>query len=270
MDRRSIYINSAYRSDGTNEDFTITKTVQEFSQIPQSAKMISASIPFTWQNIVADNSTFTITEVPFGPELSDDFVIPTGNYTSTTLATALETLINASTVLAQTYTVTYDSATSMFTISTVGPEPFQISFVSPSAAVPLGFVESSTNPSSPALTVTSTAAIQLMADYEIFVCCDLVKGSDNGVMIWDPLNDPSVDNQSQILARVPVTGCHGGILQYTAPNDLPFYKISQSAFARSIGAGTPASIRFFLMLPSGNTLDLGGYHWSIELVLDFS
>jgi len=268
MDRKSVYVNSTWRTAGTNEDFTITKLVQEFSQPPKSVKLVGASIPYTWQNITVNNNTFTITQSPGGA--SEDFVIPVGNYNPTELATLIQMMVSASVVLGQVYTVTYSSAMSAFTFTTVGPDSFQIIFSEPSAAMSLGFAPGSTNPSMPATSVSSTAAVQLLPDYEIFVCSDLVKGSDNGVMPWNPALVLTPDDQPQILARVPVTGCHGGVIHFKPSDDLPYYGVTQSSFARSISAGTPATIRFFLVLPSGNVLDLEGYPWTMELVFDFN
>jgi hypothetical protein len=265
MDRRSIFVSSKYRSTGTNENFDIEKTVQEFTYPPQSVKLVSASIPYTWQNITGDNGSFTIEQ---DDATEDTFDIPPGFYSATALATELQTLINVSATLGQTYTVTYDLVTFKYTFATVGPASFQI--IPTTSAAVLGFADGSTNPGSPALSVTSTQMVQTISDYEIFICCNLVTGSDNGIIPWYPDNDPTVSNQAQILARVPISGCYSGIIQYTASPDMPFYGISQSEFSKNIKAGLPATLQLFLAFPSGNTVDLQGYHWSAELVFDFN
>lgn len=273
MDKKVLYINSQsqYRdAGGTDEDFTITKAIQEFPVEPKGVKLISASIPFTWFNVTASNNTFTINEDGTG---TDAFVIPPGNYTADTLAAEVQSLINASGVLTQVYTVTYDASTLTYTFTT-NPNGMQIIFAaSGSAALLLGFAENSTNPGAVATTVTSTTTAQLLQDYEIFICSDLVGGSDNGVIPWSTAATPGPLAQKQILARVPINTSFSGLITYNAHTDVPYYICTQSNFAKvrstSYDSSNP-SVRFFLAFPSGTTVDLNGYHWTAELVLNFN
>lgn len=266
-DNKTIYVNSQNRTAGTNEDFTITTLVQSFPLPPKSVKLVTATIPYVWNNVTPDNNTFSIAEDTGGPPIVDNFVIPPGNYTGSTLAVMLQNLINASFVLGQAYTVTYSTVTFLFTFATGGPLQFQIVFGT--AATLLGFAPSSTNPPIPALSVSSTQKVQLLPDLEIFICSDLVQGSDNGVIIWNSTS-PSFSNQSMILARVPICKAYSEILQYKAHVQLPFYTVTQSPFVAQVEAGVPATIRFFLAFPSGNLVDLNGYWWTAELVFDFN
>lgn len=269
-DRKTIYVNSTNRSSGTNEDFIVTTTVQQFPLPPKSVKLVTASIPYTWDNITNGNNTFSIVQTapPSPTNVTDNFVIPTGNYTGPTLAVVLQNLINASILLGQPYVVAYNVSTFTFTFSTVGPDRFQIVFGS--AATLLGFAPGSTNPASPALSVTSTQPVQLVPDMEIFICSDLVEGSDNGIIKWLPSTTPSISSQTQILARIPVNVCYTEFKEYRAHDDLPFYTVTQSPFVSEMAAGKPASIRFFLAFPSGNPVNLHGYWWTAELVFDFN
>ena len=185
MDRKVIYINSSdvYRDAGTtNEDFTITKTTQEFPVEPKSVKLINATIPFTWNNITSDNNTFSITEDGTG---TDSFVIPDGNYTGTQLAETIQELLNNSVILTQTYTVSFNSQTLKYTFTTT-PSGAQITFAATnSAALLLGFNADSTSPGTASTSFDSVNSAQLIADYEIFICSDLVKGTDNGDIPWN-------------------------------------------------------------------------------------
>lgn len=266
-----IYINSleSFRDVGTsNEDFTITKIPQEFPDPPKRAKLISACIPYTWNNITTTNNQFIITEDGVG---SDTITIPEGNYTGTQLATALTEQINASGVITQVYTVQYDEQTNLFTFATTGLNGFQFTFALDDAAKLLGFGSAGTYPVSPTTSFTSTSGAVLLRDYEIFICSDMVSGCDMGVIPWNIQGLPDAYNQNQILARVPITSCYSSVLQYTAPNVLPLYNITQSKFAKSRNPTDPdmPSIRFFLKFPSGEAVDLGGYHWSAEILLEF-
>jgi hypothetical protein len=376
--QKTIYINSSNRdADGTDDDFTITRVVQEFSTAPKSAKLVSASIPFTWYNVVGSDNQFSITETAVGtddfiifpgtytgaelastietmlnesiilthnytvsfdsdtleytfsnsvntiqiifgssqdaavilgfdegstnpgaPALavvsttaapasttiptynntfeitetavgSDSFIIPPGNYDGATLATEIQTLLNNSGVLTHNYTVTFDSNYLLFTISN-SVNTIQVIFpANNSAAALLGFEAGSVNPTVAASDVVSTQSAQILPDYEIFICSDLVGGSDNGVMLWSPNYVPAVDNQTLYLARVPITGCYSGVINYSANPNIPFYSVSQSSFARNVVLGLPASMSFSLILPSGLPITLNGYHWTAEIVLQF-
>lgn len=376
MDRKTIYVNSSQRDiGGTDDNFNITRVVKEFPFPPKSVKLLTASIPFTWGNVVNSNNTFTIDEFgsgtdsftinsgvytgnelaskveslingsfiltptytvvfnsntklftfanpteifqvifatlgsaasllgfvpatsnPGGPAISvtsttpavgntvssgnntfsinqvgpitDSFIIATGNYNGTTLATAVQSLLNGSSILTPSFTVVFDSTTLLFTF-TNSTSAFQITFKAlGSAASLLGFTPGST-PAAPELSFTSSSA-KLLPDYEIFICSDLVKGSDNGDMLWYPSYTPTLTNQSQILARVPINGCYSSIINYSAHVQLPFYNVAQSVFAKAPYTAVPAAMNFFLARPSGLPINLGGYHWSCELVFDFN
>jgi hypothetical protein len=271
-DKKTLYINALNRTAGVIEDFTIVTQVESFPTPPKSVKLVTASIPYVWDTITADNNTFSIvqTTVPPPPMLTtvvDNFVIPPGNYTGQTLASTVQALINASLVLGQTYIVTYSNTTFQFTFTTSGSSPFQIVFGT--AATLLGFAPNSTNPPSPAFSVTSTQLAQLLPDYEIFICSDLVIGSDNGVIIWKG-SPPNLSGQTMILARIPINECYSEVLQYRAHEQLPFYTVTQSNFVRQMLAEQPASMRFFLALPSGNPVNMHNYWWTAELVFDFN
>ena len=105
-----------------------------------------------------------------------------------------------------------------------------------------------------------------MFDYEIFVCSDLVGGSDNGIIPWNDAALPSYLNQNQILASVPINKCYNTVLYYTSPDDVPFFPVVQSPFSSGI---TTQPLRMFLKFPSGIDVDLNGYHWTATLVFEF-
>lgn len=269
MDRKVLYINSQDRDvGGSDEDFTITKVIQEFPIEPKSVKLISASIPYTWDNITADNNDFSVDEDTVGTEA---FTIPPGNYSGTQLASTIQSMLNTGATLTQTYVVTFSTQTLLFTFTTTGPNGFQLIFpLSGSAAALLGFNPGTTYPGVPALTFTSINKAVLVDDYEIFICSDLVRGSDNGVIPWNTSAAPAANSQYQILARVPISSCFGGIINYTASIDLPFFITTQSQFGKVKAIGDATTVRFFLSFPSGNTVDLNGYHWTCEIILDFN
>lgn len=258
-----IYINSSepHRDAGTtNEDFTITKQIQEFTNTPKKIKLISACIPFTWDNVITGiNNTFTVYEDGIG---SVNIIIPQGYYSGSDLASTIANSMN--TTLTQTYDVTYNSKTLMFYFSTGDSAGFQFT-MTPDIMTLLGFTDS-VYPSSPITSFSSQIKAVLLVDYEILICSDAVRGSDNGVITWYSNSVPSI-SQDNILARVPINSCFTSVINYSAYAELPYYICKQSRFIGS--SNTLSSIRFYLTFPSGRPVNLNGYHWTAEIILQF-
>jgi hypothetical protein len=262
---RLVYINSLNRTTGTNEDFYINENISagpHFGppQVPGRVKLIKAAIPFTWDNITSNNNKFTIID-SMG---SYPVTIPIGNYSGSSLAPVILAAIVAAGP-ADTYTVTYDSATLKYTIAATGD--FQLDFtVVNSAGNLLGFGNVITPGGIGSVTSTNVAGI--LPDYEMFVCSDLVGGSDNGVILF---NQPA--NSEQILAVVPINACYGGIIQYCPCGDIPFYSCIQSPFSAAYqnpGSQSVPRIRLYLRWPSGNPINLEGAHWTCQLNFEFA
>lgn len=268
LPQKVIYINSSegFRDDGgSNEDFTITENGHHFAGIPRRVKLARASIPYSWNNITDNNNTLTVVETGGNTAA---ITVPNGAYNGSTLATALQTVLNAG-ALVYTYTVAFDNTAVRFTISATGT--FSLDFTDANnVARALGF--SPNEVTTPATTLVSSNVAQLVPDYEIFICSDLVEGCDNGVVKFTP--DPPIAagvNGSQILAVVPLSTCFGGVINYCACDCAPFYPISQSLYGKVLSSGDVSSkpIRFFLAFPSGIPISLNGLHWSAQLVFEF-
>lgn len=267
-EKKVIYINSLpeFRDTGTsNEDFTITKKNQEFVGVPVSAKLVSACIPYTWDNITEENNMFIFAESGASPET---IAIPVGNYSGKQIAEFIEAKLNE--LSSQDYTVIFDIQTLKFTFSTTGISGFQFDFPADSAHEILGFNQEI----SPATFQTSFESVNkmiLLKDYEILICSDIVRGSDNGIIPWNINLIPDTNSQHQIMARVPINAYFASVITYSASDSLPEFLLTQSKFAKARSAtdSTTPSIRFFLKFPSGKPVNLNGYHWTAELVLNF-
>ncbi len=137
---KSIFINSAQRTVGANEDFVITKSATVLNAIPKKVKLFSAQIPMTWKNIVADS--FLITELNNKFQLIRNCVvyplsITPNTYSIDGLDTALTNALN-STTPPTPYNVVYNSTANTFTISNTNE--FQLNFnVTDSIYQELGF-----------------------------------------------------------------------------------------------------------------------------------
>lgn len=261
---KNLYINSApgFRDiGGTDENFTITKTSSNFNKIPKRVKLLSARIPFVWDNITTTNNAFTLIELP-GPVTHSAVTVPVGRYTGTTLAVALQTTLNAIPGVIHTYTVIYDTNTFKFTIAANGNFQFNFAVVN-SIAPALGFTEITT---ASATSLTSPGVAIIQADVEIFVGSSLVGGIDNGIVPW--FTGAATD--LHILAVVPINSYFGSIIEYTCQDDEPWQDILQSTFS-TIPNTTNVSVEmsFHLFFLSGAPVNLKGAHWSANLIFDF-
>lgn len=244
--KRLIYVNSAPGSrdpGGTDEDFTITVSPPVFTHPPREARLVTATVPYSWGNITTSNNAFDLID-----NGTHAITIAPGNYNAVAIATAIENALNASGG-ANTYTVTYSHL--RFTIA--GNGSFQLDFsVANSIAARVGFDPELT---AQGTSFTSPNLARLVSDTEIFICSDLVSGVDNGVT-W---LEPGALSAREILAVVPLTTCFGGLIHYSAPADAPYFSVRQSAFA----SGGP--VRFYLEFPSGDPVDLQGIPWTATL-----
>jgi hypothetical protein len=262
-DIKPIYINSAVRSTGTNEDFTITDTGDTITNSPKTVKLINACIPYTWNNIQSGSNDLTFEDsVPTQYTVQ----VPAGNYTGTTLAAAVETAMNGA-GSGDTFTVDFDTNTYKMTFTTTGADLLLDFSTSPDLAVILGFVSGSTY--GPAASITSPNVVNIIEFLEMMICSDLVCGSDNGVIPWTP--NPPVSDLC-ILARVPIRSCYGGIVDYVASPDSPYMPITQSEFskAKEINGNNPGTIRFYLRWPDNSAVSLNGASWTAEILFDFN
>lgn len=260
---KSAYINSANRDmGGSSENFTITDSASLFTYPPKAVKLTKANIPYTWYNVVSTNNQVILIEQPNPGVLA---TIPVGNYTGTSLASALQTALNAVAVL-HTYTVTFNTLTQFFTI-TGSAGTFSLDFSTPnSAAARLGFAAGVTT--TPAITTTSTQLAQIQSDNELWICSNLVGGCDNGFVLMSS----ATPSNTQILAVVPITGTFGDVINYVAPVDDPYFPTTQSEYGKVPTPGvasTPKSMSFFLAFPSGFALGLNGQNWSNTLTFSF-
>lgn len=263
---KNIYINSSPNFidiGGTDSQFTISKPFSNFTLAPKKVKLLSARIPYTWNNITSINNQFSLIEYP-GP-VSYGETIPSGRYTASTLASELQTILNNTPNKLNTYTVSYDTNSMKFTISATGN--FQLDFTgSNSIGTALGF--------GPVLTpegtsIQSTGVAVLQSDNEIFITSSLVSGIDNGIVPWFTESTTTNYPDYGILASVPINTCWGGVINYQTEASEPWQDCSQSSFSYQTISGTSVQIGFGLFFLSGTPVDLNGAHWSANISLQF-
>lgn len=260
-DVKSIYVASASRTSGTAENFTITN-VPSFTNNPISAKILNACIPNTWYNVNAPGNSLVFSDsVPTAYSVT----ITPGYYTGATLAAALQTAMNA-VGSADAFTVTYSTTTYKTTFATTGANMTLDFTAVPNLAKQLGFVSGVIY--GPLASITSVNTVNLILFTEIFICSDLVQGSDNGVIPWIAPSPPSWG----VFARIPVRSCFGEILDYRAATELPYFSVVQSTFAKTTDPNNdvPRSMRFSLKFPDNTDVLLNGYDWSMEILFNFN
>jgi hypothetical protein len=272
-DRKTIYVNSSPANrdpGGTSEDFEITDTGETFTNLPKTVKLVTATMPFTWYNIYningSQNNHFEFTD---SADTLYTFDVPVNNYSGPSMATTLQALMNAE-ASPDAFTVEFDTATFKFTFTSNNVAGFVLKFdgVVGSMAVPLGFSPTGPDPAK-AQVITSITVSKMLIDTELFICSDLVCGSENGVIPW---NTSPPDPDLCVLACIPLQACFGAYINYTASPEMPYYPVTQSRFAKvtSPGDNRPRTVRFYLRWPSGVPVDLNGYEWSAQLIFDFN
>ena len=104
-------VNSADRLSGSVSNFTINLNLPTIASTFDKICCISCSIPKSWYDIPESITGFTLTE----DTVTVNCNIPAGFYSSSTLRSAVETVLNQNSPFSNTYTVTYSSVTNRFT-----------------------------------------------------------------------------------------------------------------------------------------------------------
>lgn len=174
-------------------------------------KVLQAEIPFSYYVINANNNTFFLTEV--GSTL---VTLPVGNYTSSTLSTALGTALTTASGI-NTYTVVYSNVTQKFTITSTGGA-FALVFGSPSDSgqsnprLILGF-NAGTN-SSTGNTLVGPNTVQITGPNYVYLNCPQLGPLTETYLPQNSINLQSGQKGPQI-ARIPIE-CNPGDVSYYA------------------------------------------------------
>lgn len=243
---RKIHISSANRTSGSVEDFTITH------DLPQNikwrrVKLLHARIPNTFNNVITGtNDTFTVTGSVSGANL---ITVPANNYSGTTLASTVESLINTA-ANPNVYTVTYDAGLGQFTFAS-SSESFSLTFAADNI---FGFPAGTTAvASSHTSSISGDVNNKLTFGGYVAVCTDLIGGIDNGI-----INLQSTLTATRALDYVPLCGSTT-VTNYFASTECPSYPIYKD---------DRTSMRFYLEFPNGSAVDINDNDWSIILLFE--
>lgn len=189
-------------SSGSVSTFTISASgnlaqILGFSSNKSAVTTTTSDFAAYEQNIVlvADNRTFRITQ----SAITTDFTIPAGNYSGTTLASQIQTLLNATlsnfSVLFNTYnnTLTFSHTTTAFTISgSVG------------ASAILGFTSDVVSTS---LSASSLQAINITGNTSVIIKSNAIASK----MIFPSIQNTIYTNK---ILEFPLTGSQNSVIFY--------------------------------------------------------
>jgi len=216
-------------------------------------KVISAEIPFVFDTVTSANNTFVFTV----NGVDTTITIPVGNYTGTTLAARLQTLMAAVSV---GFLVTYSATTLKFTFTFAGAAvPWGIVFPPGrnSAFSLMGFLPNTTTALIGPGSFSSVTVATPTGPYYLYL-----NSRSLGSLINFNLPDGAVNNVGPELCRIPINVNFGDVVFYTDPNPEKYFDFF-------IG-NQFNSFDFYLTLGADQyqkPLDMKGVSWSLKLGL---
>jgi hypothetical protein len=213
-------------------------------------KILSAEIPFVFDIVTTRNNTFQFTLAGVPTTLT----IPTGTYTGTTLAAALQTLIQT---VSPGFLVTWSSTTLKFTFTFSGGA-FTWGFIFPSRATAyslMGFLPNSTTTQFGNGSFTSVTVASPTGPYYLYVNSRAV-----GSLVNFNLPDGAATGAGPELCRIPINTNYGGVILYTDPDPEKYFDFF-------IG-NQITTMDFYLTAGSDQyqkPLDMKGVSWSLKI-----
>ncbi len=251
---KTIIIDSSERISGTPVNFVSRIPTSIFTRIPYGVRLKQVILPLTFYKVNTSNNLFTLIET--GPTI---ITVTPGNYNQNSLASTIQTLMNAATTIGNVYTVTFDSIIQKYTIS--GTLPFSLNFnITNSLGKVIGFNTQTTISST---THIAPDIINLAYDKHLYLeCPGLAGGLDNGFIIINRTTTVSLN----CLSMIPILYDYGFINLYESPFEIPYINIEQSTFVDGIkNKLATIDLTFTLVSPTGVVLNLNGHDWTFSL-----
>jgi len=267
---RYLHLSSEYSRDpSTNTASCIFRlaapVISPNEKYVMSIGVHNASIPHTWYNVFGYN--WSIYFGYLGVGLLNG-TLPRQNYTSTSLANALQTSINAAMVaagLSATFTVTYNSDTNYFSFANsivAGTNPWYFSYVNDSVYYELGLRDlyyrrtntevSSLSPTGTSYIYRPLASCDLSAFHSVYM--NLVGYASNSQASYANLA------QTSVLARIPARQPFTAIEAFE-PDNISYVHLPGASLS---------DLQITLTGDDGRPLDLNGADWTATLHIKFS
>lgn len=200
-------------------------------------KTLEVQIPFTYYVFNSKNNTFTLTESDGGGART--VTIPVGNYTSSTLPSALATALNSASANSHTYTVAYSTSTYKLTITSNagGANTFTLTFGSSSTdpgwlnpRLWIGF-NGGANTSDATQTLIAPAVLQVTGANYAYVNSVTIGAM---VKLFLPANYVTgglLAADGPQLAKIPITSQPSGITFWQDPGIYSLFLIERFIFS---------------------------------------
>ena len=235
-----INISSKDRNFGTSTNFNVSLT-QQLKRL-KKISLVGVHIPYSFYIFTSLNNKISLTV----GVVTENFVIPVGNYTAFQLQSTLQTVFNSGSFTG--FTVIFDQNTLKYTIA--NPTNFDMLFGINGIASHLGFntIVNKTG----ANTYTSDNVINLTnGDYINIRSSNLTSG----------LKQKSINNRSDsdVFYKVPILTNSGGTIFHYVEFPLEYeYNDGKSM----------ESLDFQLLDANNNIIDLNGQDWNILLMAE--
>lgn len=248
-EKQIVYINSTQRDSGTDSNFMFSINLTKGNQFDRIC-CLQAGIPKSYYSVQTNFNYFTLTE----GVLSTTIIVPIGNYTRTSFASSLKTLLNTSSPNGYTYNVTFPNSlttvdTGLYTYSVTGNGGVQpvISFDTTTFINDLmGFVKGSTN-AFLADTLNSTIVVNLQPHSSILIHCDLVS------------NPTQIGVNTDVLQAVfaNISSAPYSNMQWICPDI--------EAFSQIMSNNTTNQAHFYFTDEEGNPIDFNGVNTQLTI-----
>lgn len=237
MTIKNLLVNSKYRNSGTPSNFSYQLLVA-----------ISNPKKVALENIQIYNTAYTINDYNNklywidSTSVARVSTLTNGNYTATSLADHIQTVLNA---VSPTFTVSFSTTSGKITISSTGN--FSLTFGTNtvnSCASTIGFNDSNKTGQP---TYTGENVVNLNSKYYT-VHADILNTN----------NTHQSDQINSIIAIVPNNVNFGDCICYS-PNLAKSFELKQTEIS---------SLNFYVKDDKKNTVDLNGVDWSMNLVIE--
>ena len=239
MTSRLLRISSKNRAGNSVSKYDIVYNTndRELHSIKRVA-LKSATIPNTQYNIDSNNNTLYMTNsFAAGPS----FVITPGQYTTTTLITALVAAVGG------TFGIAQDAITQKLTLSVTGPATIDI--ISDTATNPMATVLGLTTDDAATSSHTAASLPDIRGLTNIYIASRTLSNGGNQM-------SSNEKNTTNVFCNVPVTAVFGGTVNLEEDENTLDYVLFNSH--KNI-----SSIDIRLMDEDNNTLELNGFEWTL-------
>jgi len=247
-----VLIHSQYRNNPTtsnhaNFTYNLNRSIDRVAEVQIS----SIQVPYAYYAFNDNNRTLTL-----GGAGAGSAQITAGNYTTSTITTALKTALES--IMGATATVTYNSTTNKFTLAHSGTSFFVDTTASNNIAYAIGF-ESNQSAST---SLTSDAVVDLSGPKHLVLKSTILtqyaaeKNTTSATLAAIYVNNLGVSDN--ILHTIPINAQPSGIIL-----DVPL-RTSSIRLNRIISFQN--NIDFLLEDDEGNEIELNGKEWSIKLI----